>query len=80
MILLYPEQNILSGAIGNYVIEGVVSGNKVYLVFLSGGVVYYTARLEMFEDGVLRGKYFDSDDKEQANGYPTSLAPKKGLN
>jgi hypothetical protein len=54
-----------------------VSSKKVYLVFLSGGKVYYTARLEMFEDGVLNGSYFDAGDIKQAGGYPTSLARKK---
>ena len=74
---LRQNQNNISGAIGNYIIEGRVSSKKVYLVFLSGGKVYYTARLEMFEDGVLNGSYFDAGDIKQAGGYPTSLARKK---
>ena len=72
---LKQDQNKVSGAIGNYNIKGIVSGNKVYLVFIYGGSVYYTARLEMI-DGLLVGNYFEADDKEQSNGYPTSLARK----
>ncbi len=70
---LRQEQNKITGAIGNYNIKGVVSGKTVYLVFLSGGNVHYTARLEMSQD-LLTGNYFKATDKEQKKGYPTSLA------
>jgi hypothetical protein len=70
---LKQDQNHVSGAIGNYNIKGIVSGKKVYLVFIYGGSVYYTARLEMM-DGLLVGNYFEADDKTQSNGYPTSFA------
>ncbi len=70
---LRQEGNQVSGAIGNYNIKGLVSGKTVYLVFLSGGSVYYTARLEMFQD-LLTGNYFKAEDKGQTKGYPTSLA------
>ena len=63
----------IEGHIGNYNVTGRVSGNDVYLVFLSGGSVYYTARLEMKEKGVLRGNYFYDDDLEQENGTPINL-------
>lgn len=63
----------LEGRLGNYNVTGTVSGNKVYMVFLSGGRVYYTARLEMKEKGMLRGNYFDHDDRRQENGYPMNL-------
>ena len=69
---LRQEQNKISGAIGNYIIKGVVSGKTVYLVFLSSGRVYYTARLEMFQNS-LTGNYFKANDKEQTKGYPTSF-------
>jgi hypothetical protein len=52
---------------------GVVSGKTVYLVFMYGGRVYYTARLEMFQD-LLTGNYFKATDKKQIKGYPISLA------
>lgn len=70
---LSQEQNKISGAIGSYNVTGVVSGKKVYLVFLYHGRVYYTARLEMFQD-LLNGNYFKATDKEQTKGYPMSLA------
>jgi len=70
---LRQEGNKISGAIGKYNIKGVVSGKIVYLAFLYGGTVYYTARLEIFQD-LLTGNYFKADDKEQKKGYPTSFA------
>lgn len=70
---LRQEQNKIRGTIGGYDIKGAVSEKIVYLVFLSGGRVYYTARLEMFQD-LLVGSYFKANDKEQKKGYPTSFA------
>ena len=69
---LKQEQNKISGVIGDYNINGVVSGKMVYLVFLYRGTVYYTARLELFE-GLLTGNYFKANDKKQKRGYPTSF-------
>jgi hypothetical protein len=69
---LRQEKNKITGVIGDYNIEGVVSGKIVYLVFLYHGRVYYTARLEMSQD-MLTGNYFKANDKEQTKGYPTSL-------
>jgi len=69
---LKQEQNKISGVIGDYNINGVVSGKIVYLVFLYRGTVYYTARLELFE-GLLTGNYFKANDKKQKRGYPTSF-------
>jgi len=69
---LRQEQNKVTGVIGDYNVIGIVSGKKVYLVFLSGGKVYYTARLEMFQD-LLTGNYFKAKDKEQKKGYPLSF-------
>ena len=70
---LHQEQNKIRGVIGDYNITGVVSGKTVYLVFMYGGRVYYTARLEMFQD-LLTGNYFKATDKKQIKGYPISLA------
>jgi hypothetical protein len=69
---LKQEQNKISGVIGDYNIKGVVSGKIVYLVFLYGGRVYYTARLELFKD-LLTGNYFKANDKKQKGGYPISF-------
>jgi hypothetical protein len=70
---LRQERNKISGVIGDYNIKGVVSGKIVYLVFLSRGTVYYTARLEVFQD-LLTGNYFKANDRKQTKGYPMSLA------
>ncbi len=68
---LRQEQNKVTGVIGDYNVIGIVSGKKVYLVFLYRDRVYYTARLEMSQD-LLTGNYFKAKDKEQKKGYPTS--------
>jgi hypothetical protein len=67
------EQGKVRGAIGDYNIIGVVSGKTVYLVFQSGGLAYYRARLEMVQD-LLAGNYFYASDKKQTKGYPMALA------
>jgi len=69
---LHQEQSKITGVIGGYNIQGVVSGKTVYLVFLYAGTVYYTARLEMLGDS-LTGNYFKATDKKQKRGYPTSF-------
>jgi hypothetical protein len=69
---LHQEANKIRGTIGDYNIEGVVSGKIVYLVFIYRGRVYYTARLEIFQD-LLTGNYFKANDKKQTKGYPTSF-------
>jgi hypothetical protein len=67
------NHNKLKGVIGSYNVKGIVSGEIVYLVFYTGGTVYYTARLEMFEKGVLEGEYFEADDREQKKDSPTKF-------
>ena len=69
---LRQEQSKVTGVIGDYDVIGIVSGKKVYLVFLYHGKVYYTARLEMSQN-LLNGNYFKGKDKEQTKGYPTSF-------
>ena len=69
---LRQEQNKVTGVIGDYNVIGIVSGKKVYLVFLYKNRVYYTARLEMSQD-LLAGYYFNPKDTEQKKGYPTSF-------
>ena len=64
---LHQEQNKIRGVIGDYHISGIVSGKIVYLVFLYSGRVYYTARLEIFQDS-LTGNYYKAKDKEQKRG------------
>jgi len=67
------NENKIEGNLGNYNVFGIVSGKTVFFVLLSGGAVYYTVRMEMAEDNMLRGNYFYPKDKQQFNGYPMSL-------
>ena len=69
---LRQEKNKVTGVIGDYNVIGIVSGKKVYLVFLYRGSVYYTARLEISQD-LLTGNYFKAKDKELIKGYPASF-------
>ncbi|RJP76832.1 MAG: hypothetical protein C4522_17385 [Desulfobacteraceae bacterium] len=64
----------VTGNLGQYIIKGMVSGNKLYLVLLTGGSVYYTATLEMKNDNKeLYGNYYYPKDKEQTEPYLMSL-------
>ena len=63
----------IEGELGNYIIKGQVSGKTVYLVMLSGGYVYYTAKLRLRRDNVLRGEYYYPKDRKQEKGYSMSL-------
>lgn len=76
---LRQEQNKVSGVIGEYNVIGIVSGKKVYLVFLYRDRVYYTARLELSQN-LLTGNYFKAKDKEQKKGYPTSFTRADDIN
>jgi hypothetical protein len=70
------EQNgsTVTGNLGQYIIKGMVSGNKLHLVLQTGGSVYYTAVLEMKKDNKeLYGNYYYPKDKEQTQPYLMSL-------
>lgn len=73
---LKQDQNKVRGVIGDYKVLGIVSGKKVYLVFLYRERIYYTARLELSQQFVqdeLVGSYFKARDRKQVNPYPTSF-------
>jgi hypothetical protein len=75
---LTQDQNKVTGVIGDYNIIGIVSGKKVYLLFLYVDRIYYTARLELSQQqDVLVGSYFKADDKEQVKSYATSFTKLK---
>ena len=74
---LTQDQNRVTGVIGDYNIIGIVSGKKVYLVFLYGDRIYYTTRLELLQQDVLVGSYFTAKDKEQKKPYATSFTKLK---
>ena len=61
----------VTGTLGNYSVEGVVSGYKAYLLLKSNGWVYYTAELESFSAGSLVGLYSAS--------VPFSAADQQGI-
>jgi len=69
---LRQEQEKVTGDIGDYQVKGIVSGKTVYLIFLSEGTVYYSARLELVKDS-LAGNYFGPNDRQQKSGAPMSL-------
>ena len=77
---LTQDQNKVTGVIGDYNVIGIVSGKKVYLVFLYRDSIYYTARSELSQQSIqdeLVGSYFKGKDKEQKKPYPTSFTKSK---
>jgi hypothetical protein len=77
---LAQDQNKVTGVIGDYNVIGIVSGKKVYVVFLYHDRTYYTARLELSQQFVqdeLVGSYFKAKDKEQKKPYPISFTKLK---
>jgi len=52
--LIQQGRNVY-GTIGQYSVRGVVSNKSLFIKIISSGYVYYTARLDMKEDGSLSG-------------------------
>lgn len=63
--------NRLTGKVGAYVAYGSINGYVVSLALYSGGALYYTATLQMSQEGVLAGKYFRTTRQEE--GWPMVL-------
>ena len=77
---LNQDQNKVTGVIGDYNVIGIVSGKKVYLVFLYRDRIYYTARLELSQQlaqDELVGSYFKGKETKQVKAYPTSFTKLK---
>lgn len=55
------------GYLGDYPVEGVVSGNKAYLVLSQGGWQYYSVVLEMPGPSMLIGYYSRSIPYQSGN-------------
>jgi hypothetical protein len=53
-ILIQQGRNVY-GSIGLYSVKGVVSGTSLFVGFISRDYVYYTAKLDMKNDGSLSG-------------------------
>ena len=49
--------NKFTGDLGGYPVRGSVSGNRVRLLFLTGGSIWWTGELEPINDNTLRGHY-----------------------
>ncbi len=66
------------GTMGPYSVEGIVNGNDAYMMILSGGRVYYTAKVSLRTDGTVVGiaaeKSLVGTDKAAASTqYPLIL-------
>ena len=54
---LSQTDRTVKGHLGNYPVDGVVSGSKAYLLASSGGWYYYSVVLEMPSPNILIGYY-----------------------
>jgi hypothetical protein len=66
------------GTMGMYTIEGVVNGDNIYLIFISGNRVYYTGQLKYMPDGTLVGTavekaIINTADARDKQKYPIIL-------
>ena len=65
----------VTGTLGEFTVDGLVTGKEVYLFLLSGGDVYYTFRLSEFAPGTLEGSYYYALPR-YADMNPTSDVPR----
>ena len=63
----------VTGSLGDYAADGVVSGRNVYLLLISDGWVYYTAVLEKNSAGALVGHYSEGIPPQAKNQEPLVL-------
>ena len=71
---LTQEGRNVSGSLDDYVVRGVVSGRDVYLLFVYGGTIYYTAHLKASGNGTLTGEYAKYEIADRSyNTYPMLL-------
>ena len=66
--------NSVSGTLGFYNVNGVVSGTDIYMVLTSSGNVYYTAHLKQSSEGnyigkAVEGAIVDKKGSEEATSY-----------
>lgn len=57
--------NVLTGRLGDFSVEGVVSGKDIYLLITYDGSVYYTAHLSPVGDHALSGRYAEGTFVDQ---------------
>ncbi len=60
------DRNV-SGALGDYPVKGVVSGDTLYLLMFSGSKVDYSAELKALDKNTLKGSYSKYSIVEQSD-------------
>ncbi len=64
----------VSGALGDYPVTGVVSGDSLYLIMYSGKSIDYSAELKAVDNNTLKGSYSKYSIVEQADyKHPINL-------
>ena len=66
-VFLAQNDRAVNGYIGDYNVEGVVSGNKAYLLARDGDWYYYSIILEMPAESLLIGYYSKSIPYKSSN-------------
>lgn len=62
----------VTGMLGSYMIQGIVSGDTLIMVMMYGGTPYYMAKLKQ-KNNKLSGEYYSSKDKELESPFPMTL-------
>ncbi len=63
------------GTLGLYTIEGVVNGDTIYMIFISGKRVYFTGQLKYMRDGTLVGTAVEKAIINTADGQDSQKYP-----
>lgn len=63
----------VSGSLGGYEVEGVVSGQRAYLLIAQGDWYYYSAVLELQRPGLLTGRFSRAIPFVRSLGRPMRL-------
>ena len=77
--LIQKERNV-NGTLGLYFVKGVVSQKTLFVTLISNGYVYYTAKLDMKDDGSLSGMAFKeaiAESPETAKGEIYAITMKR---
>jgi len=72
--LIQQGRNV-NGTLGLYTVKGVISHKTMFITLTSGGYVYYSAKLDMKNDGSLSGVAYreaiaGSLEAEKVESYP----------
>lgn len=63
----------VSGSLGGYEVEGIVSGQRAYLLIAQGDWYYYSAVLELQRPGLLTGRFSRAIPFVKSFGRPMRL-------